>query len=349
METAIVELRESHEECIYTQLRFLKDAGHRVTLVLHPVLAPQISGYANLADEVLYFGLENQGFLKNLRLQWQWYRILKRFDLLVLNTAHSYSVLRNLTILLRFARTECIGILHDAKKLHTSSTQRIISQKVKKYFVLNDSLLPPGGAIGDIKLESFYPIFFPNYEPVPVYKQNEIWIGVPGRIDYNRRDYHFLIDALSEINHLSRVKFIVLGKLDRALRDGKRLYDDLEKSGRSGRFKLFHTFIPNREFHAYVEACDYIMPLLRPHDEYLKSKISGSFNLAFAYKKPLLCRAFFKAIPDLAANSLFYDKDSLPRLIMDIESGSSQQSETYTDPKWNYRFQQQRYIDFINE
>lgn len=349
MKIAILEIRESHEECIYTQLRFLKDAGHRVTLILHPILARQISEYAELADETLYFDFEKQGFFEKLRLQWQLYGILKKFDLLVLNTAHSYSVLRNLSLLLRFARTGCIGILHDTKKLDSSFTQRIISQKVKKYFVLNDALLPENQKVGDIKLQSFYPIFFPDYEPVPVYKQNEIWIGIPGRIDYDRRDYDFLVDALAGISDLNRIKFIILGKVDRDRTAGKRLYDRLEKSGQLGRFKLFHSFIPNREFHAYLDACDYIMPLLRPNEEYLKHKITGSFNLAFAYKKPLLCNVFFKDIPDLKENSLFFDGNSFPKLIADIDSGTSKKPLTYTDPKWSYGFQQKRYIDFINE
>lgn len=349
MEVAIVELRESHEECIYTQLRFLRDAGHQVTLILHPTLAQQISEYANLADKTLYFDFDRCSFFQKLRLQWRLYGILQKFDLLVLNTAHSYGVLRNLSVLLRFARTECLGVLHDAKKLDTSFTQRIISQKVKKYFVLNDALLPRDANTGDIKIQSFYPIFFPDYEPVPVYKQNEIWIGIPGRIDYNRRDYDFLFEALAGISNLNRVKFIILGQVKLDRKAGKRLFDRLEKSEQSGRFKLFHSFIPNRDFHAYLNACDYIMPLLRPNEEYLKYKISGSFNLAFAYKKPLLCHLFFEDIPDLKENSHFFEDHSFPKLIADIDSGTSKKPETYTDPKWKYSFQQKRYIDFINE
>jgi hypothetical protein len=347
MRTAIVEIRESHEECIYSQLRFLKDAGHWVTLILHPILAQQISEYENLADETLYFDFEQRDFLKKIHLQWRLYGLLNQFDRVVFNTAHSYSVLRNLSVLLRFARTECIGIMHDTKKLDSSPTQRTISRKVKKYFVLNDALLPESQKAGDVKLQSFYPIFFPDYEPIPLTKQDEIWIGIPGRLDYGRREYDFLIDALRGITVLKRMKFIMLGEVDRDEPAGKRLFDRLEKSGQSGRFKLFQFFVPNRDFHAYLKACDYVMPLLRPNKEYLNHKISGSFNLAFAYKKPLLCRAFFKDIPDLAANSLFFDKATFPKLISDLDSGNVTAPDTYADPNWDYAFQQKRYLDFI--
>ncbi len=349
MKTAIVEIRESHEECICAQLSFLKDAGHKVTLILHPILANQISDYEHLANEVVYIDFDNQGFFKKLGLQWQLFGRLKKFDLIVFNTAHSYSVLRNLTVLLRFARTKCVGVLHDTKKLNSSFTQRIISKKVKKYFVLNDALLPANVPTGNIKVQSFYPIFFPAYEPVPVYKQKEIWIGIPGRVDYERRDYDFLVSALAEITTLDRVKFVILGKVDRSNSTGKRFYDSLEKSGQLGRFKLFHSFIANSDFHAYLGACDYIMPLLRPNEDYLKYKISGTFNLAFAHKKPMLCHVFFKDIPDLKKNSLFFDADTFPQLISDIDMENSNSPASYSDPKWSYRFQQKRYIDFINE
>ncbi|WP_373518853.1 hypothetical protein [Pricia sp.] len=349
MKTAIVEIRESHEECICTQLSFLKDAGHKVTLILHPILAQQITDYANLADEVIYFDFDHQDFFKKLRLQWQLFGMLKKFDLIVFNTAHSYSVVRNLTVLLRFAEVACVGILHDTKKLLSSSTQSIISQKVKKYFVLNDALLPLHKNTGAIKVQSFYPIFFPEYEPLPVYKQNDIWIGIPGRVDYDRRDYDFLVNAIAEIPTLDRVKFIILGKVDRNNAAGKRFYDSLEKSGQLGRFKLFHSFVENRDFHSYLAACDYIMPLLKPNADYLKYKISGTFNLAFAHKKTMLCHTFFQDIPDLKENSCFFDPATFPQLISDIDTGNLKSPATYSDPKWSYRFQQSRYIDFINE
>ncbi|HET8736013.1 MAG TPA: hypothetical protein VFM69_05420 [Pricia sp.] len=349
MKVAIVEIRESHEECLYTQLKFLTDAGHRVTLVLHPTLRQPVSDYGHLANEVHYLDLENQDALHKLRLQWRLYRLLKKFDRVVLNTAHSYSVLRNLTLLLRFAKTECVGILHDTRKLHTSFTQKIISKKVKKYFVLNDALLPKEPPTDDIRVQSFYPIFFSDYEPVPVYKQNGIWIGIPGRMDYGRRDYDFLVDALAQIPVLDHVRFLILGKVDRDSPFGHRFCESLEKAGQSGRFKIFHSFIDNTDFHAYLKACDYIMPLLHTGQGYFKYKISGAHNLAFAYKKPLICHTSYRHIPDLQENALFFDAATFPKLIGDIDSRTVKSPTTYTDPKWDYQVQQTRYIDFIKK
>jgi len=349
MNTAIVEISESHEECIYSQLSFLKDAGHRVTLVLHSKLAVQITDYAHLADDIVYFEFENVFALKKIMLQWHLFAVLKKFDLVIFNTAHSFSVLRNVSVLLRFAKTKCIGVLHNTKKLHGSFTQRVISKKIKRYFVLNDALLPAKESVPALRIQSFYPIFFPHYDKVPVYKQDHIWIGIPGRIEYRRRDFDILIKALKQFNGLDHIKFILLGKVDRSTDDGGRFYDSLEKSGQLRHFKLFHSFIENRYFHAYLEACDYIMPLLRYNQEYLGAKISGAFNLAFAHHKPMLCNTFLKDIPDLKANSLFYDEASLARLISDIDAGNVKIPTSYAGPKWNYKFQQNRYIDFVNE
>lgn len=349
MKTAIVEIRESHEECIYSQLSFLKDAGHQVTLLLHSKLVAQISDYKHQADDIIYFDFENGSAIEKIRLQWRLFGLLKKFDILILNTAHSYSAVRNLSLLLQFAKTKCIGILHDTKKLHSSTTQRIISINVKKYFVLNDSLLPIEKNIGTVELQSFYPIFFPAYEKIPMYKQGQIWIGIPGRIDYKRRDYEFLINALQKTQVLDRVRFIILGKVDRGNKDGQRLYESLEKSGKLTHFKVFHSFIKNCDFHSYLDACDYIMPLLPPSEEYLTSKISGAFNLAFAHKKTMICHTFLKAIPDLKSNSLFYDAESFEQLMSDIEAGILNPPSSYADAKWSYTFQRNRYIDFINK
>ncbi|MGB6153311.1 MAG: hypothetical protein WBG48_15130 [Pricia sp.] len=349
MKTAIVEISKSHEECIYSQISFLKDAGHQVTLVLNSKLDEQILDYAHLADDIVYFDFEKVSGIKKIQLSWGLFVALKTFDFVIFNTAHSNSVLRNVSVMLQFAKTKCIGILHDTKKLQSSFTQRIISKKVKHYFVLNDALLPAKETAQGVSLQSFYPIFFPDYEKVPVYKQDHIWIGIPGRIDYQRRDFDFLTEALEQIEGLDRIRFLILGKLDYGTPDGKRFQDSLEKSGQSKRLKLFHSFIENRDFHAYLDECDYIMPLLRPNEDYLSAKISGAFNLAFAHRKPMLCNSFFKDIPDLEANSFFYDAASFPQLISDIAAGRLKTPTSYSDPKWKYEFQQNRYIDFINE
>ena len=349
MKTAIVEISESHEECIYSQLRFLKDARHHVTLILHPKLEKQISDYMHVADQIIYFDFENGTVEKNILLQWHLFSELKKYDIVLFNTAHSYSVIRNVSVLLRPFKIKCIGILHDVKKLQNSRTQQIISKKIKHYFVLNDALLPPEENTSTIELQSFYPIFFPKYDRVPVYKQNHIWVGIPGRIDYKRRNYDFLVNALSRIDGLRKVKFLILGKVDRNTPDGARLLKKIETSGQLKYFKFFHSFIDNQDFHAYLGACDFIMPLLRPNKDYLNTKISGAFNLAFAHEKPMLCSTFFRDIPDLKANSLFYDEASFNQIITDIDAGKGNPPTSYSDPKWTYDYQRKRYIDFINE
>ena len=349
MKTAIVEISESHEECIYSQLSFLKDAGHEVTLLLHTKLDQQISEYANLADKITYFDFTNISEIHKIILQWRLFLAVKDFDLLILNTAHSYSVVRNISVLLRLFKTKCVGILHNTKKLRNSHTQKIISKKVKQYFVLNDNLVDTEVKTNSIKLQSFYPIFFPRYEKVPMNKGNYVWIGIPGRIDYERRDYDFLINALSKIHTINRVQFLILGKIDQNSSLGIRLHKSIEKSRHRKSFKIFHSFIDNHVFHAYLGACNFIMPLLKLDEDYLTSKISGTFNLAFAHKKPMLCNSFFRDIPDLEANSIFYNEASFAQIINDIDKGNVTVPTSYTDLKWGYNFQQNRYIDFINK
>ena len=349
MRVALVELRESHEECLYTQLAFLKSAGYQVSLILHAQLEAQMSTYQNLADAVYYVKFNNQSALKKIKLQFQIFKKLKTFHTIIFNTAHSYSVIRNLSLLLRFSPTQCIGVLHDASKLTQSATQRIISKKIKKYFVLSDALVPKNQSTNQIKLQSFYPIYFPDYGIVSLKKtKGEIWIGIPGRIDYKRRNYDFLVAALSRMVISKQITFLILGKTDRSSDQGKRFYTSIQKTSNHDRVKFFDTFIDNDKYHAYLKACDCIMPLLKKSPDYIQHKISGSFNLAFAHKKPLLCHIYFKTLPDIRQNALFYTEDSLERVLQDIAQRKAVWPTNYSEHKWAYSIQQKRYIDFIN-
>ena len=82
--------------------------------------------------------------------------------------------------------------------------------------------------------------------------------------------------------------------------------------------------------------------------DYLNYKITGSFNLAYAYKKILISNIFFSDIEDLSENSLFYDKESFNELILKISNGTVSKKEIYKKIKWNYNIQKKQYLGLIN-
>ncbi|WP_299429675.1 hypothetical protein [uncultured Maribacter sp.] len=346
MKIAIIEVSSSHEECIYTQVKFLTDSKNKVTLFLHLSLEAQIQEYKNLLTEVNYFDFDSFLGLKKIKLQWKLLQQLKGFDILIFNTASSSKIVRNLAFLLNFYSVQCIGILHNTKKLNSSFTQKIISTKIKKYYVLNDYLELKHKKL---KICSFYPIFFPNYSFINKKKDNEIWISIPGRIDYNRRDYSFLINSLSKTKPLTKIKFIFLGKIDNNSAQGKQLIHELKQNNLLNQFIVFNNFIPNKKYHSILKSSDYILPLLQTENDYLNHKISGSFNLAFANKTPLICNSFFQEIPDLKENSLFYSSSTLINLLKEIDQGKEIGLNKYINSKWVYKFQKNKYLNFIKE
>lgn len=350
MNIIIVEISESHEECLYSQLLFLKEANHSVTLLLHPALASQINEYTTLADDVIFLDRQAGGILKKYILQCQLLKRILSYDLVIFNTASSSKTVRNIAFLMNFSKVPCIGVLHNTQRLKNSFTQRIISTKIKKYFVLSDYLAGVGQNFRGVSLASFYPIYFPDYPSKILHKKpHEIWITIPGRMDYSRRDYNLLFKVLKVTRRLVNIKFVFLGKVNTNTIDGRKLLDAISDSNMPDRFLLFPEFISNEVFHNYLRVADYILPLLRTTENYMKHKISGSFNMAFAYKKPLISNSFFDTIPDLKENALFYSPDTLGPLLQAIDNQKKYPLNIYTDLKWSFEIQQSNYLTFIKE
>ena len=352
---ALIELTTYHEECLYSQLKFLSDSNYSVTLILNPKNTKNTHSYGLNLENIKFFdprGTSN--FIKRL-INWvslYQYIIKNSFDIVIFNTASSNKETIALSYFLpnRVAR---VGIIHNLRKLNQSTSQKIISKKLKNYYVLSDFLIN-SVEIDDksLQLHSFYPIFFPNYQQQKTIKKNGgFWICIPGELNYNRRDYDIILNALSKLDKAKKIKIIILGKLDRTKPASILFLQKIEQLGLEEYFISFSGFIENNVFHSYIKESDFIMaPVSVAEKHYLKYKITGAYNLAFAYKKPLICPQELNLIPDLKANSYFYENaDSLAKLFNSIENGSLKKLQLYQDEKWSYNVQQKKYIETLNK
>jgi len=347
LKIAIVEVSESHEECIYTQVSFLKDAGHSVSLFIHPKIEPETSYYKGILDNISIINFDILKGLQKIKLEWKITQALKHFDKIIFNTASSSKSVRNICLFLKLYKVEAIGIIHSVTKLNNSFTQRIISTKIKKYLALNDFLKVNITLKNQtLKLASFYPIFFPNTPKTNIEsKKSNIWICIPGRVYFNRRDYDFLTQKLLEKAPLKNIKFIILGNIN--TNDGILFKEFILKHNLKNSFIFFEGFIKNSDYYNYIYNSDYIMPILQTKDEvYLKDKITGTFNLAFGYKKPLLCNAFYKSFTDLAENGLFYTDSTFHKVIASLTT-KPQPKNSYQSAKWSYNYQKNKYLNFV--
>lgn len=349
MRIVILEISTSHEECIYSQVKFLVDSGNSVDLILHKTLQNQIKQYEFLCNQILFLNPLEKSFFHKLSQQRHLLKVIKSYDLIIFNTASSSKIVRNLAFILFFSKVRCVGILHNSKKIYSSFTQKIISLKIKKYFVLNDDILKNTPKKSGICLESFYPIFFPYYTNT-VKKPNKMkWIAIPGRIDWGRRDYRTLLLALLESKTLANIQFLILGKFDKKSEAGEKLWKLIVAYRLEAYFITFNEFVSNETYHSYLKASDFIMPLLKTESSYLQNKISGSFNLAFAYKKTLLSKVYFKGLEDLNENAVFFEINGLIEVLLKIDNGESVlEGNSYNDEKWEYDFQKRKYLKFIS-
>jgi len=352
---ALLELYASHVETIYSQIRFLQQGGYKITLIIsraHTALADQV----DKDIDVIFTECHNKEGLALWKDLWQ----IRRHILdcgaatVILNTAHSNPV-RNLCLLPFPRRMFFAGTLHGVNKLNRSVTQRIISRRIPNYFLLSDYMhrkalsVPHAG----LRFAVYYPIFHPEFQPVPIDEKpaGQIWICIPGHVEFKRRDYTSLIEAFAALESKPDVRFIVLGNGSHSHGNGPELRRMISERGLTAYFRFFDGFVSEEEFHTYVQASDVVMPLTHPLNadlmKYAEDQISGSFNLAFAYKKPLLMHRFYERYPDFAGNSLFYDMDGLSVFLAQFREMLAQRNDWYTESKWSLASQAEGYLRLL--
>jgi glycosyltransferase involved in cell wall biosynthesis len=349
MKFALIEIGGSHDECLYSQLLFLNGKANETHLICSDNLKEQVSNF-ELFTTKYFFDFQSSKWQRIHSIYKLWRQIRKeKYDTVIFNTAQG-SVLRSLMLLPYGKQTTFVGVMHNANKLFKSSSQQIISKKIKKYFVLNDYVTSIQEKLPHLEIASFYPIFFPEFKTGTISKPNdEIWICIPGQLQQKRRDYRGLINSLVSKSIPDNIKFLLLGRCTKE-NECAEIKEKIEKKGLNKNFVFWDKFIPNDEFYSYIQASDFIMPLVSAKNEpaYLTHKISGSFNLAFAYKKLMLMEGKFKYIEDFKENAVFYTYSSINEVLQNLDKELLTEKR-YQNSKWNLAFQQRKYLEFIND
>ena len=352
----LLELTTYHEECLFTQIKFLKDAGYDVHLIINPKFKKNLNQYGIDIGKVRF--LDPRGASTLLKRMHNWlvtykYIVRNEFDTVVFNTASSNKETIALSRLLP-KRIKCLGSIHNLKKLNDSFSQKVISKRIKDYYVLNDFLVN-SMEFNDSKIRLFpyYPIFFPEYQGSNLMdKKNDVWICIPGELSFKRRNYDVVIQALSKLKFdKPNLKIIILGRMNPKNSDVHLFKNQVKDLHVDSYLITFDHFIENELFHNYIQASDFIMaPVSNTEQNYLKYKITGAYNLAFAYKKPLITPKEMSVMPDLNENSYFYeDSESLAKLFKDISNNNLETKKLYSNEKWDYQFQLKKYLHLIEQ
>ncbi len=347
MKVAIVELSSSHDECIYSQVQFLKQGGHEVVLFCSHKVHERLT-YQNELDDVVI--TKNKLSFFDYFLLW---RKLSSYNLdkIVFNTCQG-GLVKKLLFFPFSKKIELLGVLHDISKLEGSYGQKMISKKVNKYFLLNDYLLDNVKKMevdSHSKFSTFYPIFFPKQTIKSLAKkEDEVWVCVPGQVEFKRRDYQSLLTTQTTLN--KNIRLIFLGQSKHFHGDGEEIEQELKAMGCAAQVTMFDGFVDLDDFFAYIKQADYILPLIHQghvsYDLYQK-QITGAFNLAFGFQKKFLLEDTYSEYSDFQENTVFYKKENLLATINDLTPVSDEY--VYQNSKWKLESQAGGYLEFMNK
>lgn len=341
---ALVELGGSHDECLYSQLLFLKSKeGINVDLFVNEKLKNNVQDFT-LSDAIHF--VKTEGILDLWRVKKCWSK--EKYDLVIFNTAQG-SLLKKLFLIPFFNHPKFYGTLHNVAKLKSSKGQQLISKYVNGYFVLNDQLKLKAKGFSSKSFTTFYPIFFPSYDRLNKKPDHETWILVPGQVEKKRRDYSALFKSISIHGIDSSIKFVFLGKSKHKHGDGDWVDQKISELKCGDSFITWDNFIAVNDYHSWIQECDYILPLI--HNEHQSGKLyihqtSGSYNLGHAYQLPFLLPSSFKGQEDWVGNSLFYD--SIDNIMVLINRLSSSDKGQFSSPKkFSFDYQRQNYLSAL--
>jgi hypothetical protein len=269
----------------------------------------------------------------------------KKIEILLLNTAHGKEI-RNLLYFLP-SSLKIVGTLHFLHLLKGFRfTQWGIHRKVNRYFVLSRYLETLWKDRSPVPLSgiSFFtlPPSFLSHLPTITPEEGTIRVAIPGAIEKKRRSYEELIQWVSDYRP-EGIQFLFLGDGSGPNTDLPLLKKQIQEKRVEDWFITFDRFVPPFEFGGHLQSSQWILPLIHPStpegEGYLRYRISGSFLLAFLYKKPLLLHRYLFPLKEYHPIARYY---SSPKELFSILK-----SPPPPFPSLDYTYEQERYIQFV--
>ncbi len=346
---ALIEIAHSHDECMFAQINALRSANAEIYLVCHEEVKKRLTALYTF-KEILGVQTTNSAIGDFMKMR-EVAKFLKRnkIEKAVFNTAQGGHI-RNLRFLVS-RKIECYGIVHTIRKFNESGTQKIIHKFIRSYAVLSDILKDGIQSEYKHKVTTFYPIEFPDYGKSELKKEREIWITIPGGVETRRKDLSGIVSMLQQTP--DHIKFVFAGKSDFTKPELHELLKEIRENHLESRLIYFEEYISNETFYQLIQSSDFLMPLIHPDTpsaiEYPFNQISGSFNLAFGFRIPLLMHNAYSNVEDLRNSATFYTVDTFGKDVeFATENSTNKIAEIASNEKWNYTVQQNVYLDFIN-
>jgi len=310
---AIIEFNPFHHETIYSHLKVIDQLELKPILVLHK--RHHWLGWHEQFP-TLYVDTR-KSYFSDLIEYFRTIQFIKKNNTenIIFNSAEGH-VVRLFTYFVP-GNIHKIGLIHNAHKL-ASKKQQTIVKKLNGLLVLSD-LIRENLPLELHNTETLYATHFPtSLFETNSKKPDSLTICVPGKIDYKRKDYNYLINMANLFQNLG-IRIKLLGNINSE--DGKILLHKIKSEKVESSFVTYDLYLDDQQFFGEIMTSDLIMPLIHPSsksfDHYKKFKISGAFNLAYALKKPLLMHSEFD-IAEFKDFSVFYDMDNLEEVLTSL-------------------------------
>ncbi|HIP32242.1 MAG TPA: hypothetical protein EYG86_05735 [Crocinitomicaceae bacterium] len=344
---ALIEIGGSHDECLLTQFHALKSSSKLIAFVTTQEILDRNPTFEKYIDH--QFVLLKEELSDKFKAAIKIKKYLKKVNAskVVLNTAHG-NIARNLAVICLFNKMQFFGILHTTIKLEESFTQKLISWKVRNYFLLSEFLCNKAQKISKLNFDWFYPIRFDNQQKEKT-SNTKTRIVVIGGVENRRKDLSGFVDMIEGIKQ--DVEFIFLGKSEAKNEEVIAFKEKLAKKGLEDKVKLYDSFVSNDEFATIVNACDAILPLVHPNTpsakEYFNRQISGAMTVAFGYKKPLLIHDAYAHIHEMQIASVYYYPESFKEVLTENEQLKVIELAMQQSIVLQVETQEKRYLDFM--
>ncbi len=335
MNIAIVEINDWHAECIISHVKNLKGSTCNLTVYCHRKLKESLR---SIEEDCTIIYLDFGKTKSDINSKYELWKCLykEKYDKIIFNTAEKKAWK---VILPPYPKkTELIGCVHNIQRFKTHKTQRYIGKRLDKVLVLGDYLLKNLPVKTQKKAATFYSIYYPKSTISIDKPSNEIWIVVPGGVDSRRRDYKALTHL--DLPKNSNLKIILLGKS--SSEKEQAIVSVLKQKHWC---ITFDAYVSDELFNAYIANCDYLLTLIHPnisfYKEYLTNKLSGTYNLAWGFDKPLIMEEAFKDTEVINRNAVFYQLDNFKEIISNLK-------KTKGSFKLNKEEIQKSYLKFID-
>jgi len=316
MKIALVEINDWHGECFLSHITYLENIRCEITLICHRKLKPLVEKLPIQPTKAIYLDFSKRKKCElNSKFQLWKYLYVNKFEKIIFNTAEKKAW--KIIIPPYPKKTKLIGCVHNLDRFNTHLTQKLIGSALSEIFILSPHLLASVPQKLKHKTNIFYSIVYPKSTSKPKKNKNEIWVTIPGTIDYRRRDYNAILNLSLPKN--TNIKIILLGKFSKGIKE-----ETIQSFKQKDWIVTFDSYISDEEFNGYIQQSDYLLTLIHPNisffNEYLNNKTSGTYNLAMGFNKTILIENSFRNKIPIENNFISYKIENFSETIENLQS-----------------------------